>query len=30
MVLTRGLGSSVFVPRINNVPEILVVDLTGE
>lgn len=30
MVLTRGLGTSVFVPRINNVPEVTVIDLVGE
>ena len=29
MLLTRGLGSSSFIPRINNVPEIMVVNLGG-
>ena len=29
MILTRGLGNSTIIPRINNVPEVMVVDLTG-
>ena len=30
MILTRGLGNSTIIPRINNVPEVVVVDLIGE
>lgn len=29
VVLSRGLGSTEVVPRINNVPEVVTVDLTG-
>lgn len=29
MILTRGLGRSTTIPRINNVPEIMVVNLLG-
>ena len=30
LALTRGLGSSVFVPRVNNMPEVMVVDIVGK
>ena len=30
MILTRGLGTSTIIPRINNVPEVVIVDLIGE
>lgn len=30
MILTRGLATSNFIPRINNVPEVMVVDLCKE
>lgn len=29
LILTRGLGDATIIPRINNVPEIMVVDLAG-
>jgi predicted MPP superfamily phosphohydrolase len=29
LILTRGLGDATIIPRINNVPEVMVVDLTG-
>ena len=30
LALTRGLGTSVPIPRINNVPEVMVIDITEE
>lgn len=30
MLLTRGLATSMFIPRINNVPEVMVIDIVNK